>query len=172
MFLIDVCMCRMFLIETCACAQCFWLWRPCVVRVWCVGRISGLQKLSRGFLRLVALLPTLPPPGSLYSGLPQSSPSSSTPYSFPYYKSVLPQRFGSTVGAVISLFLPVGGLYCSQYVCLYVYLLPLPLVLPTPPQQEPRVLVSADTLWSAWTVTSIRTARIFIGVDSFIGNDS
>ncbi len=75
---------------------------------WCVEGISGLKKLSRGFLRLVAPLPTLPPPGPLCSGLPQSSPSSSTNYSFPYYKSVLPQRFGSTVGAAISLFLPVG----------------------------------------------------------------
>ncbi len=43
--------------------------RACVVRVRrCVGggRMSGLQKLSWGFLRLVALLPTLSPPGSLY----------------------------------------------------------------------------------------------------------
>ncbi len=82
-----------------------------VVRVssgWCVGGLSGLQKLSRGFLRLVALPPMLLPPGLLYPGLPQSSLSPLTPYSFPYYKSVLPQRFGSTVGAAISLFLPVG----------------------------------------------------------------
>ncbi len=75
---------------------------------WCVEAISGLQKLSRGFLRLVVLSPTLPPPGSLCSELPQSIPSSSTPYSFPYYKRILPQRFGSTVGAAITLFLPVG----------------------------------------------------------------
>ncbi len=39
----------------------------------CVGRVSGFQRLSRGFCRLVALLPSLLPPGSLYPGLPQSS---------------------------------------------------------------------------------------------------
>ncbi len=54
------------------------------VRPGVVEGVSGSQKLSRGFLRLVALLPTLPPPGPLYPGLPQSSLSSSTPYSFPY----------------------------------------------------------------------------------------
>ncbi len=37
-----------------------------------VGRVSGLQKLSRGFLWLVALLPKLLPPGSLYCGVPLS----------------------------------------------------------------------------------------------------
>ncbi len=89
------------------------------------GWISGPQKLSRGFLRLVALLPTLSSPGSLYSGLPQSSPSSSTPYNFPYYKSLLLRRFGSTVGAAIPLFSPVGGRCHSPFV----YLLPLSLFL-------------------------------------------
>ncbi len=84
-------------------------WLPIVASVrrpgrrGCVEEISGLQKLSRGFLRLVALPPTLPPPDSLYPGLPNRSLSSSTPYSFPYYKSVLPQRFRSTVWVAISL---------------------------------------------------------------------
>ncbi len=50
----------------------------------------------------------LPPPGSLYPGLPQWSLPSSVPYSFPYYKSILPRQFRSTVGAVISLSFPVG----------------------------------------------------------------
>ena len=36
----------------------------------CVGRVSGFQKWSRGFRRLVALFPSLSPPGSLYPGLP------------------------------------------------------------------------------------------------------
>ncbi len=131
--------------------------------------MSGLQKLSRGFLWLIALRPTLSPPGSLYSGLPQLSPSSSTPYSFPYYKSLLRQWFGSAVGAAIPLFSPVGGL---PTVSLSVSSLCPSLSLPTLLQQEPRVLVSVGPLWSAWTVTSMRTARLFIGVDSFIGNDS
>ncbi len=41
-----------------------------------------------------------------------------------------------------------------------------------PPQWEPRVPVSAGPSGTAWTHDSIRTARICIGVDSFIGNDS
>ncbi len=50
----------------------------CGVRSSCVGRVSGFQKLSGGFRRLVALLPSLPP-GSLYPGLPQWSLPSGTP---------------------------------------------------------------------------------------------
>ncbi len=74
-------------------SHCNIVWRLCMHRPGrrrvVGGLMSGLQKLSRGFLRLIALLPTLSSPGSLYSGLPQSSPSSSTPYSFLYYKSLL-----------------------------------------------------------------------------------
>ena len=100
------------------------LWRrivwACGSSRWCVVAISGLQKLSRGIPRLVTLYPMLPPPDSLSSRLPQSSPSSSTPYSFHYYKSVLLQRFRSTIGAAISLFLPVGvyPMVSSSVLCL------------------------------------------------------
>ena len=39
-------------------------------------------------------------------------------------------------------------------------------------QREPRIPVSANPIRTASTHDSIRTARIFISVDSFIGNDS
>ncbi len=83
----------------------------------------------------------LPPPGSLYPGLPQSSLPSSVPYSFPYYKIILLLRFGSTVVAAISL-CSRRGLSYGRFICRYIYLLSLSPSLPTYLQQEPRVLVS------------------------------
>ncbi len=133
---------------------------------------SGLRKLSRGFssarrpLRLVALSLTLSSPNPLFSGLPQSSLSSSMPYGFPYYESLPRRWFGSTAGAAIPIFslLPPSEVYPQS--------VRLSSLSPNLPQQEPHILASAGPLWSAWIMVSIRTARLFLGVHSFIGNDT
>ena len=92
----------------------------------CIGRVSGFQKLSRGCRRLVALLLSFLPPGSLYPGLPQSSlPSLRHPMAF------LWQQFGSTAGTAISLLSSYRGL-SSPYVPLI-----LSLSLPTPLNENP-----------------------------------
>ncbi len=120
--------------------------RACGSSGWCVVAIWSLQKLSRGFPRLVALSPTLPNPDSLYSGLHQSSPSSSTPYSFPYYKSVLPQRFESTIGAAISLFLPIRVYPTVGSSVLCLSLLPPSLSTDPPSTGTPRSCISGSPL--------------------------
>ena len=108
-------------------AECNIVWHTCVVRVRGAGRRwSGLRKLSRGFSAARSPAPTSPSPGSLSSGLPQSSPSLSTPYSFPYCESLLRQWVGSTTGAAIPLSLSLTSLFSrrrrctlSQSVCLF-----------------------------------------------------
>ncbi len=123
------------------------MWRPCVRRPgarWCIeGCMSGLQKLSSRFCRLVTLPPMLPPPGSLYPGLPQSSLPSSVPYSFPYYKIILLLRFGSTVVAAISL-CSRRGLSYGRFICRYIYLLSLSLSTDLPSTRTPRPRISGS----------------------------
>ena len=58
--------------------------------------VEGLRKLSSSSARRPAL--TFSSPGSLYSGLPQSSPSLSTPYDFPYCGSLLRRWSGPPQG--------------------------------------------------------------------------
>ncbi len=101
----------------------------------CIGRVSGFQKLSRGCRRLVALLLSFLPPGSLYPGLPQSSlPSLRHPMAF------LWQQFGSTAGTAISLLSSYRGL-SSPYVPLI-----LSLSLPTPLNENPAFPYQRDCL--------------------------
>ncbi len=78
------------------------------------------------FPRLVTLSSTLSLPNPLFPGLPQSSPSSSTPCGFPYHKSLLRRRFGSTVGTVTLSSLP-SGVYPQSVHLSSVYLLSLSL---------------------------------------------
>ncbi len=95
--------------------------RVCQVAIWCVGG-SGLEKLSWGFLLwLVALAPD-----ALVSWLVIFWTASVEPvfYGFPYYKSLLQRRFGSTVGAAIPLsYSSVAGLPTDSLSS--IYLLPL-----------------------------------------------
>ncbi len=76
------------------------------MRCRCVGRASGFQRLSRGFRRLVALLPSLPPVRCILDCLIRACPLA--PYSCPYYKSFLRRRFGSTAGTAIYLSLSLS----------------------------------------------------------------
>ena len=126
----------------------------CVRASGCIVSRRGVRAskscLGDFLLRLVTLLPTLSSPGSLFSGLPQSSPPLSTPYGFPYYKSLLRRRFRSTVGAAIPPFspLPTSGVYPLSVSLSSVYLCSLSRRL-TLPQQQPCVPASAGPLCSA-----------------------
>ncbi len=126
---------------------------------------SGLQSCLGDFLRL-AVRPRRFPLLARYllHCLSRARPSW-TPYGFPYCGSLLRWWVGATAGAAISNFslLPTSGVHPQS--------VSLSSLSPTLPQQQPRVPASAGPLWSAWTMTSIRTAKLFTGDDSFIGND-
>ncbi len=138
----------------------FSLWHPHVRVCGAPGGRRASVWLSRGFRRLVTLLPSLPPV-PLYSGLPQLSLPDGTP------QLSLLQELSTVViqihcGAAISQ-------SSRPFIGRYVY--PLSLYQPPPPQQEPRIPVSMGALGTARAHDSTQAARIFIGVDSFIGNN-
>ena len=98
-----------------------------IIVVWRPAHRPGRRVVRRGgrgclgeFRWLVAPSSTLSSPDPLFSGLPQSSPSSSTPYGFPYCESLLQRWVGSTVGAAILIFslLPTSDIVCQSIVSL------------------------------------------------------
>ncbi len=139
------------------------------VRV-CVLSSSGLLRLSRGFLfgSLAQLRRRVPLPGPLYSGLPQLSPSLSPGCSTAsLLLSLLRRWVRSTSGAAILCLalVPTSGVYPYS----------IPSVCRLSHRPSPNENPAFPWHWrvrsgllASWSL--LRTAKLFSGVDSFIGN--
>ncbi len=135
----------------------------CVV-LRCVGRVSGFQKLSRGFRRLVALLPSLPPFVVSWTASVEPAISLRHPTASLTTRAFYGGESGPPRGQR-SLYFFLSGLILSLSLSLSLSTAPPPF------NENPAFPYQRVPSGLPEPVTQSEQQGIFIGVDSFIGND-